>query len=250
MGVREVGTGGRAANPREGWIRGTARTIEGAPLGWSRLPRAATARACTRPTHDTARQRCLLTPRCGTSPASRARPPAAPLCARKLADTNCRGSPRPYDDRPLLLEACRLAQSCAPVPTAYNVGCVIADAAGRVVARGFSRELPGNTHAEEVALARLPPALAAAPAGLTLYTSMEPCSERLSGRPPCAGRILAAGVRRVVLAVAEPPTFVAACTGARALADAGVDVLVLDDAECRALALGANAHLHLGGSGR
>ena len=154
-----------------------------------------------------------------------------------------------------LRAACRLAARCAPVAAAYNVGALVVAADGAtVLAGGFSRELPGNTHAEEVALAR---ALAAAgPAadggatllrGATLYTSMEPCSERLSGKAPCVQRIVDAGIRRVVLAIREPPHFVA-CSGVAQLRAAGVEVVCADGAaECAALALQANAHIGRGG---
>ena len=49
------------------------------------------------------------------------------------------------------------------------------------VLTGFSREEPGNTHAEQVALARAPPGAAR---GGTLYSTMEPCAHRLSGEDP------------------------------------------------------------------
>lgn len=151
-----------------------------------------------------------------------------------------------------LRNACRLASQCAPVESAYNVGALIVAADGAtVLATGFSRELPGNTHAEEVALAKLRgggggsggddkplPALR----GATLYSSMEPCSVRLSGKAPCAQRIIAAGVGRVVMAIAEPPHFVT-CTGVSTLRAAGIEVVVAGDAECEALARQANAHI-------
>jgi diaminohydroxyphosphoribosylaminopyrimidine deaminase/5-amino-6-(5-phosphoribosylamino)uracil reductase len=76
-----------------------------------------------------------------------------------------------------------------------------------------------------------------------MYTTMEPCSVRLSGKAPCAELLLAAGVARVVVAVYEPPTFVAACTGVQQLRQAGVSVEVLDDEECRRRALAPNAHV-------
>lgn len=110
-------------------------------------------------------------------------------------------------DRALLEQAVALAERCTPSQAAYSVGSVIADAGGRVLATGFSRELGDKWHAEEVALHK------ARQAGLdlrhaTIYASMEPCGLRLSGRKPCADHILEAGIRRVVLALREPPKFV------------------------------------------
>ena len=151
-----------------------------------------------------------------------------------------------------LRAACRLALQCAPVASAYNVGALVVAADGAtVLAGGFSRELPGNTHAEEVALARAAAAGDDARArlrGATLYTSMEPCSERLSGKAPCVRRILDAGIARVVLAIREPPHFVAACAGVAQLRAAGVEVVAADSDECAELARRANAHIG-GGSG-
>lgn len=149
-------------------------------------------------------------------------------------------------DRAHLLAACREAHKCQPVATAYNVGALIVDKAGAVLSSGFSRELPGNTHAEEVALMKLHSDDENERGRLrdaTLYTSMEPCSVRLSGKTPCCQRILdAGGIRRVVMAISEPDTFVK-CTGVQLLRDAGVEVVVLDDEECVRLARDANRHL-------
>jgi pyrimidine deaminase RibD-like protein len=129
-------------------------------------------------------------------------------------------------DRALLREACAQAAKCAPVSTAYSVGAVLVGAGGAgVLATGFSREVPGNTHAEEVALLKLREAgRNAAAAGATLYCSMEPCSRRLSGKRPCAALLVEAGVARVVVAISEPPTFVADCSGLADLRAAGVQV--------------------------
>ena len=137
--------------------------------------------------------------------------------------------------------ACDLAFCCEPVASAYNVGAVLVDSAGRVAVTGFSRELEGNTHAEEVCL--LKPGGSEAARGGTLYSTMEPCGQRLSGKLGCAQRIVEAGVARVVLAVAEPPNFVPKCEGADLLRAAGVRVDVIADADCRQRALDANAHL-------
>ncbi|MEX2632067.1 MAG: hypothetical protein WD341_19205 [Tistlia sp.] len=110
-------------------------------------------------------------------------------------------------DRALLEQAVALAERCTPSQTAYSVGSMIADASGRLLATGFSRELGEAWHAEEVALDKARRA-GLDLAGATIYASMEPCGLRLSGRKPCAQHILEAGIRRVVLALREPPKFV------------------------------------------
>ena len=69
---------------------------------------------------------------------------------------------------------------------------------GEEVARAF-HTYDGVKHAEALALE----AAGAAARGATLYTNLEPCSHQ--GRTlPCAEAIIAAGVRRVVAAVADP----------------------------------------------
>lgn len=128
----------------------------------------------------------------------------------------------------LALEQARL---CEPSPTAFCVGCVIVDGSQleRVLAVGFSRELPGNTHAEQCALDKLERQEGRGAGGeLVLYTTMEPCSTRLSGNAPCVQRILAnAHVKHVLIGVDEPDDFVA-CQGTRLLREHGVDVRTVE----------------------
>uniref|UniRef100_A0AAV1TX54 CMP/dCMP-type deaminase domain-containing protein n=1 Tax=Peronospora matthiolae TaxID=2874970 RepID=A0AAV1TX54_9STRA len=129
------------------------------------------------------------------------------------------------------------AHRSQPSENAYCVGCVVVRD-NHVLSSGFSRELPGNTHAEQVALHKLNYDAK----GATVYTTMEPCSTRVSGNVPCVQTCLRAGVARVVIGVMEPKTFVI-CEGVRLLKDAGVDVLLLQGLELDCLA--PNAHLHL-----
>lgn len=124
-------------------------------------------------------------------------------------------------DSDLLAEAVELSRRCPPSPRAYSVGAVLV--AGDARAVGWSRQTDPQDHAEAVALA----ALAAAggdPAGGTLYSSLEPCSERRADRPTCTELIVAAGIIRVVFALREPP-LLADCHGAELLTAAGVEVV-------------------------
>jgi diaminohydroxyphosphoribosylaminopyrimidine deaminase / 5-amino-6-(5-phosphoribosylamino)uracil reductase len=146
----------------------------------------------------------------------------------------------PEDDRWMRL-AVELAWKCPPSATAFSVGAVIVDAAGDELSRGFSRE-GGDpvVHAEEAALGKLSadePRLAAA----TIYSTLEPCSQRKSRPRTCTELIIAAGLARVVIAWREPALFVADCQGCELLARAGLTVTELP--EFAAAAAAPNSHL-------
>ncbi len=125
-----------------------------------------------------------------------------------------------------LSAAIELSRRCPPSDSAYAVGAIVVDGAGRQVAAGYSREHDPADHAEEVALAGLP-AGAVDLSRATMYTSLEPCSVRVSRARTCTELILAAGLRRVVFALREPP-ILADCRGAEMLASAGVEVIEME----------------------
>lgn len=96
------------------------------------------------------------------------------------------------------------------------VGCVLLDAAGEIVGQGF-HAYAGGPHAEIVALAQA----GERARGGTAVVTLEPCDH--TGRTgPCAGALIAAGVARVVIAVADPDPVAAG--GAETLRDAGIEV--------------------------
>jgi diaminohydroxyphosphoribosylaminopyrimidine deaminase/5-amino-6-(5-phosphoribosylamino)uracil reductase len=104
------------------------------------------------------------------------------------------------------------------VPLGPNprVGCVLLDDAGITVAAGHHRGA-GTPHAEADALAHA----GGAARGTTAVVTLEPCNH--TGRTgPCAEKLIAAGVRRVVFAQPDPNPVAAG--GALALRAAGVDV--------------------------
>lgn len=113
----------------------------------------------------------------------------------------------------------RAIELAAAVPfTSPNprVGCVLVRD-GRVLAEGAHLGA-GRPHAEAVALA------GADARGATLYVNLEPCAHY--GRtPPCAPAIAAAGVARVVAAIADPNPLVSG-RGFEVLQRAGIEVTV------------------------
>lgn len=106
------------------------------------------------------------------------------------------------------------------VPLGPNprVGCVLLAPDGRTVAEGFHRGA-GHPHAEVEALTLA----GEAARGATAVVTLEPCDH--TGRTgPCTSALREAGVRRVVVGVADPDPVAAG--GARALERAGVEVEV------------------------
>jgi riboflavin biosynthesis pyrimidine reductase/pyrimidine deaminase RibD-like protein len=120
--------------------------------------------------------------------------------------------------------AVELAKKCPPSTTAFSVGAVIVGADGEVIATGYSRETDDRVHAEEAALAKVGDRSRLRTA--TIYSSLEPCSERKSRPRSCSQLIIEAGIPRVVFGLREPSTFVVG-KGAETLAAAGVTVAEL-----------------------
>jgi diaminohydroxyphosphoribosylaminopyrimidine deaminase / 5-amino-6-(5-phosphoribosylamino)uracil reductase len=130
------------------------------------------------------------------------------------------------DDECWMRLAIRLAWQCPPSRTAYSVGAVIVAADGTELSRGFSRENDPFVHAEESALGKLAPGDPRLPSAV-IYSTLEPCSQRQSRSRTCTQLIIAAGIRRVVIAWREPSLFVADCQGYELLEQAGLQVAEL-----------------------
>lgn len=121
-----------------------------------------------------------------------------------------------------IVRAVELSRLCPYSDKAFAVGCVITDANGsKELSFGFSRESSPHQHAEESALAKISEAR-----GLTLISSLEPCSTRLSGRRSCCELIIEAGISKVVFLEREPSTFVEG-RGFEVLVESGMEVIDL-----------------------
>lgn len=135
------------------------------------------------------------------------------------------------EDQRFMAQALALAQAqqgrTVPNP---SVGCVLVRD-GAIVGLGATGD-GGRPHAEERAL------LAAGDAtGTTAYVTLEPCGTRSSGAPACSERLIAAGVIRVVCALADRHPNGAG--GFARLEEAGVPVLVgVMEAQAQALYAG------------
>jgi diaminohydroxyphosphoribosylaminopyrimidine deaminase/5-amino-6-(5-phosphoribosylamino)uracil reductase len=144
-------------------------------------------------------------------------------------------------DRDYMSRALRLAaRGCYTTQPNPRVGCVLVKD-GEVIAEGWHLRA-GGAHAEIDALAN-----ARGPVrGATAYVSLEPCSHH--GRtPPCAEALVAAGIRRVVVAMEDPNPAVSG-SGMALLRDAGIEVSTgLLESEARKLNRGFISRMQGGG---
>ncbi len=112
-------------------------------------------------------------------------------------------------------------------------------------------ELEGNTHAEENAFKKFAEQNKVSedhmgdilPKETVLYTTLEPCVRRLSGKKSCVERILETlkgnekeeekwgGIRRVYVGLKEPDRFVKDNDGLEKLKETGVECIVMEGFE-------------------
>ncbi len=134
-----------------------------------------------------------------------------------------------HDESYQMRRALRLASLGRHASPNPMVGCVLVNDAGQTVGEGWHPKA-GEPHAEVFALRDA----GERARGATAFVTLEPCSHH--GRtPPCAEALLAAGIRRVVCAMADPDERVSG-QGFEKLRAGGVEVSVgLREAEARAL---------------
>ena len=108
---------------------------------------------------------------------------------------------------------------CDPNP---RVGCVITSPDGQVLGQGHTQRT-GGPHAEVMAL-RDATGHGQSAVGATAYVTLEPCSHH--GRTgPCCDALIAAGIKKVVAAIADPNPLVSG-QGFERLRAAGIEVIV------------------------
>ncbi len=101
-----------------------------------------------------------------------------------------------------------------------RVGAVVLNSNGEIVGTGF-HTYEGLKHGEVLALEQA----GAKARGGTLYINLEPCSHQ--GRtPPCAEAVIAAGIKRVIVAMTDPNPQVAGKGIAKLQAATGINVEV------------------------
>ncbi|KAF2243849.1 cytidine deaminase-like protein [Trematosphaeria pertusa] len=155
-------------------------------------------------------------------------------------------------------EALDQAKQSPPKPSNYRVGALLVDGdTGEVMVRGYTLELEGNTHAEQCCLMKAAQAHdlpeervgEVLPPNTVLYTTMEPCSMRLSGNLPCVDRIIrtkdANGkplVKKVYLGVKEPEKFVGENKGRAKLEEHGIECIHIPGLEKEILEVATAGH--------
>jgi len=138
------------------------------------------------------------------------------MATEPWADAATSPSDQPFDLRSMRAALALARRGLGTVWPNPAVGCVIVDR-GRIVGRGWTQP-GGRPHGETEALGRA----GEAARGATAYVSLEPCCHW--GRtPPCTDALIAAGIRRVVVALEDPDPRVAGA-GVRQLHAAGLEV--------------------------
>lgn len=154
----------------------------------------------------------------------------------------------------VMRRALDLARLSAPKPTNYRVGAILVKLDDdSITAEGFTLELPGNTHAEQCCFLKLADRHGVAEEDLSrvitephaLYTTVEPCSNRLSGNLPCVERVLRqkSWIETVYVGVTEPDTFVIQNQGRKLLEDAGIKVVHVSGLEQEILNVATAGHI-------
>ncbi|KAK3186183.1 hypothetical protein K4F52_004947 [Lecanicillium sp. MT-2017a] len=150
--------------------------------------------------------------------------------------------------------ALALAKKSPPKPSNFCVGALLVRLEdGHITSEGYTLECPGNTHAEESCFIKLAEQnftteeqlVDVMTAPHALYTTMEPCFKRLSGKLPCVERVLRqkSWIKEVYVGVSEPETFVGQNPGKKMLEEGGITVQVVAGLEDEILQTATAGHV-------
>jgi pyrimidine deaminase RibD-like protein len=158
------------------------------------------------------------------------------------------------DHKAAMQFALTLAEKSPPKPTNFRVGAILVRLKdNHISARGYTLELPGNTHAEECCLLKLSEQYNTTEEQLferitephALYTTVEPCYKRLSGKLPCVERVIRqkSWIKKVYVGVKEPEKFVGENPGSKTLEEAGIEVVHVSGLESEILQVATAGHV-------
>ncbi len=125
-------------------------------------------------------------------------------------------------DIDFIKQAIEVSKNSPAKPTCFRVGAILADKEYKFIASGYTLEFGEGWHAEAVVIKKAKDA-GIKTEGAIIYSSLEPCSVRASGKKDCSALLIENDIAQVFYALAEPPIFVT-CEGNKKLQEAKIKV--------------------------
>lgn len=133
------------------------------------------------------------------------------------------------DDLSYMAKAIHLARKCSPEDGRIHpcvAAIVVLD--GKELATAYRGEMQGGQHAEYTALEEKLKATSVS--GATVYTTLEPCTNRNSPKLACVERLVERKVKRVVIGTLDPNPAVSG-KGVQRLREANIEVIMAGTAQ-------------------
>lgn len=132
-----------------------------------------------------------------------------------------------------MYSAYELACKCEDSLYSFKVGCVLVrDQDNKIISTGYSipsknpiKKSSKNLHAEQICISN---AKMNNKFTYTLYTTMEPCGNRLSSNKTCVDYIINSPIKTVVIGMKEPNTFINKPCGMEKLKLHNINVIMMD----------------------